>query len=332
MKHYMFLMLCLLCAVSSVAQSSAIATLSHEGTLTSYQGIDALCKAYSAAKDGDVITLSSGEFNAPSILTKSLTIRGAGCDINIESGRLPTYVIGVCKIGKDGIPMSTILEGIYFNGQISYAPLSINKLQIIKSRLPYLQPTHTVSSSTHSTDISIIQCKITHSIKGTSTDKIHLLNSYIGSADILDTYAPYYQFDNCVVFGIKASLAYTFYNCILSAKEPLSVISKAINCIAIGESTLNTFDKIHNSTNSVISGYEMFNSFKGEIDEETEFSLTDEAKTKYLGTDGTEVGMYGGALPYETTPNNPQITTFKVASKSTADGKLSVDISVAVPE
>lgn len=60
--------------------------------------------------------------------------------------------------------------------------------------------------------------------------------------------------------------------------------------------------------------------------------LTDEAKTKYLGTDGTEVGIYGGSLPFVSRPSNPQITKLNVASKSTADGKLSVDIEVKAAE
>lgn len=50
------------------------------------------------------------------------------------------------------------------------------------------------------------------------------------------------------------------------------------------------------------------------------------------GTDGTEVGIYGGSLPYDPTPTNPQITKFNVASKTTADGKLSVDIEVKSAE
>lgn len=34
------------------------------------------------------------------------------------------------------------------------------------------------------------------------------------------------------------------------------------------------------------------------------------------------------SLPYSAIPTNPQITKFNVASKTTADGKLSVDIEV----
>lgn len=61
--------------------------------------------------------------------------------------------------------------------------------------------------------------------------------------------------------------------------------------------------------------------------EGTFYQLTDEAK-KYIGDDGTEVGIYGGSLGFDPTPTNPQITKFNVAPKTTADGKLSVDIEV----
>ena len=62
------------------------------------------------------------------------------------------------------------------------------------------------------------------------------------------------------------------------------------------------------------------------------FTLTETAKAKYLGTDGKEVGIHGGNLPYEEDPTTPQITKCNVAAKSTADGKLSVDIEVKAAE
>ena len=60
--------------------------------------------------------------------------------------------------------------------------------------------------------------------------------------------------------------------------------------------------------------------------------LTDDAKATYLGSDGTPVGMYGGPLPFSLTPTYPQITKMNVASKTTADGKLSVDIEVSAAQ
>jgi hypothetical protein len=85
----------------------------------------------------------------------------------------------------------------------------------------------------------------------------------------------------------------------------------------------------------VVATSSLFKTYTGGVitsnDEET-FELTDEAKTTYLGSDGTQVGIYGGSLPFDPTPSNPQITKFNVASKSTADGKLSVDIQVNTAE
>ena len=76
----------------------------------------------------------------------------------------------------------------------------------------------------------------------------------------------------------------------------------------------------------------VFKTFTGSYSEAQQFELSDEAKTTYLGTDGTEVGMHGGVLPYDTTPSYPQITRMNVANKTTADGKLSVEIEVSAAE
>ena len=66
--------------------------------------------------------------------------------------------------------------------------------------------------------------------------------------------------------------------------------------------------------------------------EDNTFGKLTTAAKKYLGADGTEVGIYGGSLPYDPTPTNPQISKFNVAAKTTADGKLSVDIEVKSAE
>ena len=81
---------------------------------------------------------------------------------------------------------------------------------------------------------------------------------------------------------------------------------------------------------------EVFKTYKnndsGTFTDDETFELTDEAKTTLLGLDGTQVGIYGGNMPFSATTTNPQITRCNVAAKSTADGKLSVDITVSVPE
>ena len=94
------------------------------------------------------------------------------------------------------------------------------------------------------------------------------------------------------------------------------------------------FTNIPNTTNMILTGAlsTAFKTYTGTYNDNETFELTDAAKAQYKGSDGTEVGIYGGSLPFDPTPTNPQITKCNVASKSTADGKLSVDIEVSAAE
>lgn len=69
------------------------------------------------------------------------------------------------------------------------------------------------------------------------------------------------------------------------------------------------FKNITNSTNKKVDDIkELFKTYAGQdlgnLDSET-FELTDAAKTKYLGMDGTtKVGIHGGSLPFDPVPSN----------------------------
>ena len=101
----------------------------------------------------------------------------------------------------------------------------------------------------------------------------------------------------------------------------------AFNCVYVENKQF--FKNMTNTTNTTNVGYGIFKSYTGgSFTDNTSFELTEEAKGKYKGIDGTEVGIFGGNMPFNATPTNPQITKCNVAAKSTADGKLSVDITV----
>ena len=74
---------------------------------------------------------------------------------------------------------------------------------------------------------------------------------------------------------------------------------------------------------------ETFKTFNGRnYSEEETFELTDDAKAKYLGTDGKEVGLYGGFQPFSATPSYPLITKMEVDGQTDANGTLGVTIEV----
>ena len=58
------------------------------------------------------------------------------------------------------------------------------------------------------------------------------------------------------------------------------------------------------------------------------YELNEEAAQTYLGEDGTQIGMYGGNMPFTTDLSYPEITRFDVDSKSSTDGTLQVNVEV----
>ena len=101
---------------AAMAQSSLVATLSHEGNVSLFSGYNAFVDAMAAADHGDVITLSSGLF-APTTITKAVTIRGAAMDDDAEKGILKTEINGSVNIN---IPDETngktlTMEYLYIN-------------------------------------------------------------------------------------------------------------------------------------------------------------------------------------------------------------------------
>ena len=89
-KNLLRLMMLFVAAVltnNAFARGSLLATLNHEGTISTFYGAQAWKNAHEAAVNGDVVTLSSGSFLATNI-TKAITVRGAGIGID------PTVVGG----------------------------------------------------------------------------------------------------------------------------------------------------------------------------------------------------------------------------------------------
>lgn len=119
-----------------------------------------------------------------------------------------------------------------------------------------------------------------------------------------------------------------FKNCIIRSSQTykLSSTCTATGCVYVGEAT-NFFANCAPELNK--SFPEDTPIFK----EGTQtYELTEENQKNWIGTDGTQVGMHGGNLPFDPAVDAPVISKFNVASKTTADGKLSVDIEVKAAE
>ena len=332
MKKFFVSLVALVCATWSFAQSSLLATLSHDGKVSTFYGSTALRDAHNAAANGDIITLSSGTFVAVDI-TKAVTIRGAGMEVDTVHNVLPTTITGDFNINiADSVSQNLTLEGIYHNQTISYT--QVKRPKFLKCRFKEF---YNAGYAIKITDAQFIHCRIANILRLSSDCSASLVNCIVNYPYCSSYSTSNFEFRNCVIHNYTVYSS-AFYNCILDSDVNDYVYSSnsAYYCVASYKRNGNgVFDDIPNSTNKVTTCEELFKTYKGgdlEKQDSEKFELTEAAKKKYIGTDGTEVGIHGGMLPFDSTPSNPQITKCNVAAKSTADGKLSVDIEVKAAE
>lgn len=336
MKKFLFSFVALFCVTISFAQSSLLATLSHEGQISTFYGATALREAHSAATHGDIITLSSGTFVSVNI-TKAITLRGAGMAIDTVHNTLPTVISGNFIINiADSVSQKLTMEGVYSNDYIGY--VNVNNPVFLKSRFRIIGFNNN-SNTDKIKDAMFVHCRIAEKIHFVGNCSASLINCIVNCPNSSNDKTSNFELTNCVVYDYNDVKASSYINCVLiSGKDYNSLEYLFSSCSAYNNISNNgsSFCYIPNKTNRTVEKIEtIFKTYKGgefkNLDSEN-FELTDAAKAKYLGSDGTQVGIYGGMLPYNTTPSNPQITKCKVASKSTADGKLSVDIEVKAAE
>lgn len=334
-KLFFSLVAATMATTATFAQNTLVATLSHGEDISMYYGTYALRDAMNAAQSGDVINLSGGAFQAVNI-TKGVTLRGTGID-----DAAPTYISGNFTINVPTDDANRLsFEGIRSSGTITMSG-TFNSPYFVKSQFANFK----YNSNAVIKNAMFADCRISSGfiLQGTST--VQFINSYVeafrnddastttGASFINCVLRPYYsgnnpnyiqssQLINCIIFQ-----TYSTYD----SYSQLHSSSMASNCVSVGYSDLFS-DQAASTGNKKATFTQLFKNFTGTYSESQQFELTDEAKTTYLGTDGTQVGLYGGILPYDSTPSYPQITKMNVANKTTADGKLSVEIEVSAAE
>lgn len=303
------------------AQSSLLATLNHEGNISTYYGTGALQEAYNAADHGDIITLSSGTFSCTDI-KKAITLRGAGMQVDTVSHSEPTVLSNNFTIEvSDTLSHRFTMEGIYSNQTVRIGILK-NAL-FLKCRFKTVT---NVNTSSVMKDLNFIHCRIASNFNLVSNGSASFLNSVVIGAWQASSTTSIFSFTNCYVDNVNLAHA-EYKNCIIKHAASGSSTTTYYNNLWLcsGNNNLNS----PNTTNMKIDPDDERVSFLNvDYNDSNDYQLTDAVRALIKGTDGTEVGIYGGSLPYDPTPTNPQITKFNVAAKSTADGKLSVDIEV----
>jgi len=338
MKKILFTAL-MLCGVLFAQAQLQVATLTHNGETTMFYGADALQKAKAAADHGDVINLSAGTFSGCSI-TKAITLRGVGCSgsqVTLINSYLASRVSFDSTI-VDSTNYAVKIEGLKIDG-VLIIDKNINNGNILKCVLNRIS----FDNIPLAYNMNISNCKIMANtsggaIYGTVTGNPTFYNCVINNYPLcynVDAKVNNgaFGFVNClfIASGDKGISYYDtnrfFYNCIITNKSSESAnLAEYSNCIFINFKIHNNYYN-HNPATELTTFEQVFKTFTGTYSDDETFELTDEAKL-FLGTDGKEVGIYGGPMPFNTNPTYPRITKLDVGSEVSADGKLSVDIEV----
>ena len=320
-KLFFSLVAAIVAATATYAQSSLVATLSHNGEISVFHGASSLKQAMKAATHGDIITLASGRYDAADI-TKAITLRGAGMDEDTISGAFRTHIVGNFNINiSDAATEHLTIEGIYHDSWITISG-TLNNTMFQKSQFRYIRTDkddNTINSFT------CIHCYIFSDIVFPNKTSATFINCVVSAPQ--NPNGGTMEFSNCIILGNIAGIRNSsLTNCLIKVDySTLNETNMASYCAGYSQGQ-SVFYWINKQTNKRLKQFDAL--FKAG----TFYELTDEAKQEYVGNDGKELGIHGGNLPWDSHILTPQITKCNVAAKTTADGKLSVDIEVKAAE
>ncbi len=336
MKKQTLLTLIIALATSMSVNAQTIALHSSSGVQI-IKGNTALATAYTAAQNGDTLYLSGGNFTPPAIIDKQLTIFGAGhyVDSTLATGK--TFINGVLQFG--GNADQTYLEGFEINGNLSFTTdSSLNNVTIKRCKINgnidiagnLSHPSSNLAlignvfmgqvNIANTTNVMIANNIFSSVLRNTNGNLINN-NLFLGWADY--GYYNYFVFsgDNNI-FNNNIYLAPNNYfaigsgniinkNLFVSAAPNYGTTPTVIdNYTGISQTTIfvnqtgNTFNYAHN--------YHL------------------QSPAIYVGTDGTQIGIYGGSFPYKegAVPLNPHIQIKNIAPTTDANGDLQIQIQV----
>ena len=331
MKKIVLLIFALCYTVVAYAKGTdqVSAILQHGDTETIFIGNTGLAKAYEAAVDGDVIILSQGVFEPMNNMSKALTIYGAGFEDNAETNTATTTINGTFKLGDgsdtefDGIH----IEGVKINGPLGLNSqlknLTIQRCSIVNNiefnhntenvtiRQCYILG-HILGQGKLANGLLISNCYITNNINKFSVNSfVHIDHSYMGHMySYRDREYAQFLWTNSIINKLSGDMpsgkAAIVKNCIFFQKYWYDDVNLE-NCYLLS-SIADIFADGENADYSPTRTFEL------------------KDPTTYVGTDGTPIGLSGGA-GWNKVPSNPYVSKVNTTLSGT---QLNVTYEVGV--
>ena len=348
-----FLILGIVCLIKVNAQNP-VTTLQHNGTTQVYYGQSSFSDALGAAVNGDTLVLSAGFFTAPTSISKGVKVYGSGHFP--DSANVPKRTTIMSGLSINAGADSLRLEGLYINGDINYdANNSINYVSIIRCRLgSALFNSTSVTASKN--NCSYEECFIEGGINFFYYGDYLLIKNCIIAGSVGVTYNGYNTITSSIAlingnafidknifinndgyfrhFLSNISSSYVTNNIIFNPNIFYgSNEGNFINNNIFIQPSLNLGN---NSASNNYFGVPQSSIFVNQTGNSIDYSHNYHLQnpTQYLGTDGTQVGIYGGTTPFKEkgAASNPQITNRNIATQTDVNGNLQINVSVKAQE
>ncbi len=320
-------------ATSMTVNAQTIALHSSTGVQI-IKGTTALATAYTAAQSGDTLYLSGSTFTPPPAFDKQLTIFGAGhyLDSTLATGK--SFISGSLILSENAD--NFYLEGVEITGNLTFSTNnSVNNVTIKRCKI---NGTTTIGGnlSNPSNNLALIGNVFISPINLSNATNVMIANSIIQTG-LNPSYGT--LFSNNIFLNTATS--YYFYgdNNILNNNIFLNHWISGGTGNVYNNNLFESATPTYGATPTIIGSYTgiaqsaiYVNQTGSAFNYAHDYHL--QAPTTYIGTDGSQVGIYGGTFPYKegAVPLNPHIQIKNIAPTTDVNGDLQIQIQVEAQE
>lgn len=336
MKRQALLTLIIAIAFSMTINAQTIALHSTSGVQI-FTGNTALDLAYTEAQNGDTLYLSGGLFTPPTGFDKGLTIFGAGhyVDSTLATGK--TFINGNITLNENADLF--YLEGVEITGNFTVTTNhSVNNIIIKRCKLN--GTFKALGDLTNPTsNLSLIGNVLMNRISIQNVQNALLSNNIISNT--FDGSNGNLISNNIIMSFIwGSSMDYLFFGSNNTLNNNI-ILWEGYNADVNGSG--NVFNNnlyveptpnygTAATSNGNYTGILQANIFVNQTGTSFNYSHDYHLQTPatYLGTDGSQVGIYGGTFPYKegAVPLNPHIQIKNISPTTDTNGDLQIQIQV----
>ncbi len=332
MKKIIFItLLCVFVILFSQAKAQSLIAVQNGSAPKFFQQVD---DAITNSTDGDTIYIPGGSWNIGVPINKRLHLIGVGHHPDSTKVTFPTTIIGEVTLATGASNGS--LTGILIKDGFNSSNATISSYSVSRCRISILQ------FSSKNSNFMFVENILEQNISSSgpeSASNFSFLNNFIGYLN--GVYFPNNSIYKNNIFSYSSWYGYSsqyslFENNIFFSNIISSILNSTFkNNLFVPQVVFPNGTNVgsNNIVNQELTT--IFVNQEGSTFNYThDYHLQSTCPGKNAGTDGTDIGIYGGIYPWKagSVPANPHFQSLKISPTTDTNGNLNVKIKVAAQD